>query len=87
MPEADNSYRLDKRQARAAFDRAAVSYDAAAALQQEIGERLLERLDFIRMQPQRVLEPPPLAWFPHSTARLNCGGPFSGPPSPLASTQ
>jgi len=56
MPEEDNSYRLDKRQARAAFDRAAATYDAAAALQNEIGERMIERLDFIRMQPRRVLD-------------------------------
>jgi len=56
MSEADNSYRLDKRLARAAFDRAAGTYDAAAALQNEIGDRLLERLDFIRMQPRRVLD-------------------------------
>lgn len=56
MSEEDHSYALDKRQARAAFDRAAATYDAAAALQNEIGDRLVERLDIIRMQPRRVLD-------------------------------
>jgi malonyl-CoA O-methyltransferase len=56
MPEDNDRFRLDKWQARRAFDRAAASYDAAAALQNEIGERLLERLDYIRMQPRRILD-------------------------------
>jgi malonyl-CoA O-methyltransferase len=50
------AYRLDKRQARQAFERAADTYDAAAALQQEVGRRLMERLDLIRMQPARILD-------------------------------
>ena len=49
MSEQDNSYQLDKRQARASFDRAAATSDEAAALQIEIGDRLIERLDFLRM--------------------------------------
>jgi malonyl-CoA O-methyltransferase len=56
MPEENDRFRLDKWQSRRAFDRAAASYDAAAALQNEIGERLLERLDYIRMQPRRILD-------------------------------
>ncbi|KAA3629397.1 MAG: malonyl-[acyl-carrier protein] O-methyltransferase BioC [Proteobacteria bacterium] len=47
---------LDKRAVRAAFNRAAASYDAAAGLQREVGERLLERLDWIKFQPQQILE-------------------------------
>lgn len=47
---------LDKRAVRAAFDRAAAGYDAAAVLQREIGERLLARLDYVRLAPQRVLD-------------------------------
>jgi len=41
---------------RRAFDAASGSYDAAAAVQREIGARLLERLDLIRMQPGQVLD-------------------------------
>lgn len=46
----------DKRQMRRAFDRAAPDYDAAAVLQREVGQRLLERLDLIRFTPQRILD-------------------------------
>lgn len=45
------------RQARIeAFSRIAGCYDQHAALQVEVGERLLERLDEIRFQPQRILD-------------------------------
>jgi malonyl-CoA O-methyltransferase len=47
---------LDKSLARRAFGRAAGTYDAAAALQNEVGSRLVERLDFIRMQPRQILD-------------------------------
>jgi malonyl-CoA O-methyltransferase len=56
MAEDKAGYQLDKRQARLAFERAADTYDEAAALQQEIGQRLLERLDLIRMRPTRILD-------------------------------
>lgn len=46
----------DKRLMRRAFARAALRYDAAAVLQREIGQRLLERLDYIRLQPARILD-------------------------------
>ncbi len=46
----------DKRAARRAFDRAASSYDEAAALQQEVGRRLLEHLDPIRIEPRRIVD-------------------------------
>jgi malonyl-CoA O-methyltransferase len=52
----DAGWRPDKRQMRRAFDQAAAAYDAAAVLQQEIGRRLLERLDYIRLEPLRVLD-------------------------------
>lgn len=41
---------------RRSFDRAAATYDAAAALQREIADRLLERLDYIRLGPKRILD-------------------------------
>jgi malonyl-CoA O-methyltransferase len=54
MPEERNW--LDKTLARRAFEQAAATYDASAALQNEVGSRLVERLDFIRMQPRRILD-------------------------------
>jgi len=48
--------RLDRQLARRAFEKAAAGYDEAAVLQQEIGRRLVERLDLIRCQPSRVLD-------------------------------
>lgn len=47
---------LDKRAVRRSFDRAAATYDAAAVLQHEVSRRSLERLDFIRLQPRRILD-------------------------------
>jgi len=47
---------LDKHAVRRAFDRAAVTYDAAAVLQHEVCRRSLERLDFIRHRPARILD-------------------------------
>lgn len=47
---------LDKRKTRLGFERAAHSYDEAALLQREVGLELLERLDWIKLNPQRVLD-------------------------------
>jgi malonyl-CoA O-methyltransferase len=47
---------IDKEQARRSFDRAADRYDEVALLQREIGERMLERLDYVRLQPKVVLD-------------------------------
>lgn len=47
---------LDRRAVRAAFARAAERYDARAFLQREIADRLLARLDYIRLEPRRVLD-------------------------------
>lgn len=46
----------DKRAARRAFDRAADTYDEAAALQQEVARRLLEHLDPITVRPRAIVE-------------------------------
>lgn len=56
MPPESDSCRIDKHQARLAFERAAATYDGAAALQSEVGHRLVERLDLIRLKPRRVLD-------------------------------
>lgn len=45
-----------KEKVRAAFDASAVSYDPAAVLQQEIANRLLERMQYIRLQPERIVD-------------------------------
>ncbi|MCU7843965.1 MAG: malonyl-ACP O-methyltransferase BioC [Candidatus Thiodiazotropha sp. (ex Monitilora ramsayi)] len=47
---------IDKRQARLAFSRAAPYYDEVAELQREIAQRMLDRLEYIRHQPARVLD-------------------------------
>jgi malonyl-CoA O-methyltransferase len=47
---------IDKRQVRRAFSRAAPRYDEVAVLQREIGQRMLDRLEVVRLQPQRVLD-------------------------------
>ncbi len=51
-----NEFLIDKRQVRQAFSRAAQGYDAAAVLQREVCERMLERLDYVRLQPARILD-------------------------------
>ncbi|HHH35307.1 MAG TPA: malonyl-[acyl-carrier protein] O-methyltransferase BioC [Gammaproteobacteria bacterium] len=51
-----NPFTVDKRQARLSFERAAASYDDAAVLQREVGNRLAERLDYIRLSPRAVLD-------------------------------
>lgn len=47
---------LDFAEVRRAFDRAAASYDAHAVLQREVCDRLLERLDYMTLRPNRVLD-------------------------------
>jgi len=50
-------WRIDKRRARRAFERAAATYDGAAFLQREVGQRLYERLDLLRgFRPVRILD-------------------------------
>jgi malonyl-CoA O-methyltransferase len=41
---------------RRSFDAAATTYDEHAFLQREIGDRLLERLDYIKQTPARILD-------------------------------
>ena len=47
---------VDQRQVRRNFSRAASTYDEVAVLQREIGSRMLERLDYVRIEPRRVLD-------------------------------
>lgn len=55
MSEAGDP-RIDKRQLRASFGRAACDYDRVAILQREVAARLLNRLDAIRLAPAQVLD-------------------------------
>lgn len=47
---------IDKREVRRAFDRAARRYDEHAFLQREITNRLLERLDYLKLEPGLILD-------------------------------
>ncbi|WP_456378905.1 malonyl-ACP O-methyltransferase BioC [Thiolapillus sp.] len=47
---------IDKERARRAFSRSAGSYDESAVLQREVGRRMLERLDLVRLKPKTVLD-------------------------------
>lgn len=53
-PSAGNV--IDKAKVRRAFSRSAAGYDKVAVLQREIGERMLERLDYVKLQPQVILD-------------------------------
>ncbi len=58
MPEGPGRpvTRLDARVARRRFERAAASYAKAPRLESEIGARMLERLDYVRLVPRLVLD-------------------------------
>ncbi|MGD9951297.1 MAG: methyltransferase domain-containing protein [Burkholderiales bacterium] len=47
---------IDARAARRRFDRAAPTYARAARLEAEVGARMLERLDVVRLEPRRILD-------------------------------
>jgi malonyl-CoA O-methyltransferase len=53
---SESGFRIDQRRMRAHFDRAASDYDRVAVLQREVGQRVFERLDVIRLQPKRILD-------------------------------
>ncbi|MEJ1353424.1 MAG: malonyl-ACP O-methyltransferase BioC [Candidatus Sedimenticola sp. (ex Thyasira tokunagai)] len=52
----DQQHTVDKQQVRIAFSRAAERYDEAAVLQREIGQRMIERLDIVKLQPEVILD-------------------------------
>ena len=47
---------VDARQVRRNFSRAAAGYDAAAFLAREVDRRMLDRLDYVRIAPERILD-------------------------------
>jgi malonyl-CoA O-methyltransferase len=52
----DNGSALDKRLLREAFEKAAPGYDAAAVLQHEVCQRMLSRLEFVKVKPAAILD-------------------------------
>jgi malonyl-CoA O-methyltransferase len=57
MPRApDRHFELNKESIKDSFNRAAAGYDKVAVLQQEVGKRLVERLDWVRLAPEAVLD-------------------------------
>lgn len=51
-----DTFHIDKHWLRRSFDRAAPHYDTSAVLQHEIGQRLFERLELIKLQPEVVVD-------------------------------
>ena len=49
-------YEIDKQRVRRSFELAVESYDKAAVLQKEVNDRLVERLDYIRIQPEVIID-------------------------------
>ncbi|TMG84521.1 MAG: malonyl-ACP O-methyltransferase BioC [Betaproteobacteria bacterium] len=48
--------RLDPKSVRRTFERAAATYDSAAVLQREIGQRMADRLALVKLQPAAILD-------------------------------
>ena len=51
-----DQYQLDKARVRAAFSRAASTYDASAILQKQVRDEMLSRLDLVKIAPQTILD-------------------------------
>jgi malonyl-CoA O-methyltransferase len=47
---------IDPRAARRRFERAASSYAGASRMEAEVGARMLERLDYVKLAPRRILD-------------------------------
>jgi len=47
---------VDARAVRRAFGRAAATYDASAVLQREVGSRMSQRLDYVKLAPAAILD-------------------------------
>ncbi|MES9879268.1 MAG: malonyl-ACP O-methyltransferase BioC [Sedimenticola sp.] len=53
---SDRQHSIDKQQVRLAFSRAAARYDEVAVLQREIGQRMIDRLEVVKLQPEVILD-------------------------------
>lgn len=47
---------LDKQKTRNAFHNAAMEYDSVTAMQRDVGDRLLSRLDFVQQEPEVIAD-------------------------------
>ena len=56
MARRPDPARLDAQSVRRHFERAAATYDAAAVLHREVGQRMAERLGVIKLQPAGILD-------------------------------
>lgn len=56
LDNVEQPFAIDKRRARLAFERAARTYDQAAVLQREVCSRMLSRLDYIKYEPETILD-------------------------------
>lgn len=57
MPTPTSQFlKLEKQRIRASFNAAAEHYDDVAVLQREIGNRILERLELVKLQPDTILD-------------------------------
>jgi malonyl-CoA O-methyltransferase len=52
----DSDFQLEKNLVKEAFDRAAPHYDEVAVLQREVSNRMMERLDLVKIVPKHVLD-------------------------------
>ncbi|HEU4352324.1 MAG TPA: methyltransferase domain-containing protein [Burkholderiales bacterium] len=53
---SERSPRIDYRTVRRRFERAAATYGKSSKLESEVAARMLERLDYVRIAPRRVLD-------------------------------
>jgi malonyl-CoA O-methyltransferase len=51
-----SSPEIDRRAARRRFERAARTYEGASRLEAEVAARMLERLDYVKLAPRRILD-------------------------------
>jgi malonyl-CoA O-methyltransferase len=56
FPDPRRIFGLDRRAVARAFDRASMSYDAAAALQERVRNELLDRLQELKVKPRAILD-------------------------------
>lgn len=52
----EDRYAINKEKIQRAFDKAASRYDEVAVLQREVADRVLARLELIKLEPQRILD-------------------------------
>jgi malonyl-CoA O-methyltransferase len=56
LPAPEDRFVLDTAQVRRAFERASAEYDRAAVLQANVRDRLLERLEHVKLEPSVIVD-------------------------------